>query len=134
MKAAAQEYYNAEYAEMHLVAKQLCKKLTVFPKAIQILIEKVSKLQAMLFNELQNLRLYAFRANNLKSLADTTWKTDMDGTIVPAPHLPGINTFGCDADYPKPQEKNISGHLFAFKDASGSEPEGMLGHLLVTKP
>ena len=45
--------------------------------------------------------MFAFGPNNLKSIADITGKEDMDTIVVLAPHLPGINTFRRDPEYPK---------------------------------
>ena len=95
--------------------------------------DKVSGMQAMSFNELQNLRLFTFGPNNLKSIADVTGKEDMDTIVVPAPQLPGINTFGRDPEYPKVETAQPS-HHFLYKEPSEQEPEGSLGHLVVTKP
>ena len=56
----------------------------------------------------------------------------MDTIVVPTPQLPGINTFGKDPDYPK-VETVLPSHNFLYKDPSEQEPEGTLGHLVVTK-
>ena len=57
----------------------------------------------------------------------------MDMIVVPAPQLPGINTFGRDPAYPKVQSVPPS-HNFLYKEPSEHDPEGSLGHLVVTKP
>ena len=54
VKKQAHKYFNKEYHEMRNVVKQLLQKYTVFPRAIKILMDKVSSMQAMSFNELQN--------------------------------------------------------------------------------
>ena len=60
IKKQAREYFNKEYQEMWHVAKQLLEKYKVFLRAIQILIEKVSSLQSMSFNDLQNIQIFTF--------------------------------------------------------------------------
>ena len=101
IKKQAHEYFNKEYHEIKHVVKQLLGKYSVFPRAIKILMDKVSGMQAMSFNELQNIRMFTFGPNNLKSIADVTGKEDMDTIAVPTPQLPGINTFRRDPEYPK---------------------------------
>ena len=76
--------------------------------------------------------MFAFSPNNLKSIADITGKDDMDMIVVPTPQLPGINTFGRDPAYPKIQSAPPS-HNFLYKEPSEHDPEGSLGHLVVTK-
>ena len=105
----------------------------MFPRAIKVLMDKVSSMQVVSFNDLLNIRMFAFSPNNLESIADITGKDDMDMIVVPTPQLPGINTFRRDPAYPKVQSAPPS-HNFLYKEPSEHNPEGSLGHLVVTKP
>ena len=102
---------------MRHVVKKLLEKYSVFPRAIKILMDKVSSMQAMSFNELQDIRMFTFGPNNLKSIADVTGKEDMDTIVVPAPQLPGINTFRRDPEYPK-VETGQPNHNVLYKEPS----------------
>ena len=78
--------------------------------------------------------MFTFGPNNLKSIADITGKEDMDTIVVPAPQLPGINTFRRDPECIVPRVETAQpSHHFLYKEPSEQEPEGSLGHLVVTK-
>ena len=55
IKKQAHEYFNKEYHEIRIVVKQLFEKYKVFPRVIKVLMDKVSSMQAVSFNDLQNI-------------------------------------------------------------------------------
>ena len=133
IKKQAREYFNKEYHEIRHIVKQLLEKYKVFPRVIKVLMDKVCGMHAVSFNDLQNIWMFAFSPNDLKSIADVTGKDDMDFIVVPTPQLPSINTFRRDPAYPKVESVPPT-HNFLYKEPSEHEPEGSLGHLVMTKP